>query len=560
MAVGRQATAAERAGPEGGSDVQRMEFEDGRAEILRRGLAGVCWVVVLAGLFLLSLRNYLLFHALTEVFSVSVAFAIFMIVWNSQRFMQSGYMLFLGIAYLFIGAFDLLHTLAYKGMGVFPAGGANLPTQLWIATRYLESLAFLIAPLFVRRRLRVNLAFLAYILVSCLLLLFIFRWRVFPVCFDAAAGLTAFKKISEYVIVGILLTSLIVLRRRAGEFDPRVLRWVSLSITLTVLSEIMFTLYAEPEATSNAVGHLFKLASFFVVYKALIEIGLREPYTVLYRDLKLRETDLEKARGELEGHVRQRTAQLSQTVSTLRDQVQARVMAEQRILADQHQLRALTGQLLDAEDKERREIATALHDSVGQILAFLKMELGELQRSALPEDVLETVGHLREQVNEAIKRTRSLTFEISPPELYTLGLEPALEELAQRFGREWRLDCRVYDSEEDKPLSEQLKTLLYRSVRELLINAAKHARARTIDVTLSRTDGCIQIVVEDDGVGFDPARLADESPHRAAGFGLFSIRERLTHMGGNVYIESAEGRGTRVTLLAPLSQGDVALQ
>jgi signal transduction histidine kinase len=468
-------------------------------------------------------------------------------------------MLFIGTAYLFIGGFDLLHTLAYKGMGVFPGRGTDLPTQLWIATRYMESLSFLVAPLFLQRRLRVGVVLPSYAVVSCVLLLSIFQWKVFPVCFDAESGLTACKKISEYVIIGILLVSLVLLRRKGGQFDRRVLLWVSLSIILTMASEFAFTLYVDPEGTLNTVGHLLKLASFYLIYKALIEIGLRKPYDFLYRDLKRRETDLEKARDELEARVRLRTTELSQTVEALQDEVQARMGAEQRILADQQQLRALTGQLLDAEDEERREIATALHDSVGQILAFLKMELGELQRSKLSKDALEAVERIREQVNEAITRTRTLTFEISPPELYALGLEPAIEELAHRFGRERQLECRVHDSEEDKPLSEQVKTLLYRSVRELLINTAKHAQAHTVEITLSRADACIQIVVEDDGVGFDPAQLADGVPQKTAGFGLFSIRERLTHMGGRLYIQAGDRRGTRVTLLAPLCQTDETL-
>ena len=543
------------------SDMVRWALEAERSgrSLLARSLTGVFYTAVLAGLYALSLYRFLLFHTVVELFTVSVAFAIFMIVWNSRRYVQNSYLLFIGMSYLFVGGFDLLHTLAYEGMGVFPAHDANLATQLWIGTRYLESMAFLIAPLMVRRRFRTNLVLSGYTLVSALMLLSIFSWKVFPVCFNTETGLTPFKNVSEYVIIGILGASLVALRRKAAALDPRVLRWISISIILTIASEFVFTLYASPEGPRNAVGHLLKLASFFLVYKALIEVGLREPYSVFYRDLKRRERELEHARDDLEERVRMRTAELSQTVETLRDEVEARLEAEQRIRADQEQLRDLTSQLLGAEDKERREIATALHDSVGQILAFLKMELGELQRSDLGEDVLAKLGRIRDQVNDAIQRTRSLTFEISPPELYTLGLESAVEELAERFGRERHLDCRVHDSEEDKPLSEQVKVLLYRSVRELLINAAKHAQAHTIDITVSRENGDIQIVVEDDGIGCDPSHLAGGSKRRAGGFGLYSIRERLTHMDGSVSIES-DGRGTRVTLLAPLCQAEGDLQ
>lgn len=648
---------------------------------IRRILLGlICWATVLGALYALSLRRFLLFHSVVEIASVSVAFAIFLIVWNSRKFVQNGYMLFLGVAFLFVGAFDLIHTLAYKGMGVFPDHGANLPTQLWIAARYAESLSFLIAPLFFRRRCSIVWVLLAYAALSCLVLLSIFSWGFFPVCYDDIGNrLTPFKEISEFIIIGILLGALLALVRNRRAFDSRVLKYISFSIVVTILSEFMFTRYTSPYEGTNAVGHLLKIVAFYFVYKALIEIGLREPYNLLYRELKQRQIDLQEAHDDLEARVRQRTAELSQTVETLRKEVQARIRteqelaaqsktleaffhysitplvildrrfnfirvnqayadscgraisefkghnhfefypdpdnqrifeeavrtkttyqalakpfrfadhpewgvtywdwtlvpilgtdgeveflvfslkdvtdakkAEEKILADQVQLRALTAQLLRVEDQERRAIAMELHDSVGQILAFIKIEMGELRRAQLPARLSQTVSHIREQVNEAIQQTRTLTFEISPPELYTLGLESALEELTQRFSQERQIECTMQDTDDPKPLSDQMKTLLYRSVRELLVNAAKHADARVVHVTVDRVDGDIRITVEDDGVGFDTSDLEDRSPHRTAGFGLFSIRERLTHMGGTVYIQSNRMKGTKVVLRAPL--------
>jgi PAS domain S-box-containing protein len=913
-------------------DERHMDQNDHHARASRRLVGWVCWIVVLSGLYLLSTRHYLLFHSIVEIATVAVAFAIFLIFWNSRRFVLTGYMLFLGVAYLFIGAFDLIHTLSYKGMGVFAGRGADLPTQLWIATRYMESLSFLVAPFFLRRQLRVTWVFSSYVVLSCLLLASIFFWKVFPVCFDDVQNrLTPFKEVSEFVIIGFLMVSLLVLLTRRAAFDGRVLKWISWSIVLTMLSELMFTRYTSPYEETNAIGHLLKLLSFYFVYKALIEIGLREPYELLYRELKQRQIDLQKARDDLEIRVQQRTAELSHTVGTLQEEVQARMHAEQRyrqsemkfrmlvervpvithvialdgtgatlyispqvepilgfasteytddphmwarrlhpddrarvlaemfrarepdtpfvleyrmltrdnqvlwfrdkvavvedpggkglcvqgvmydittekqmeqeltsqsktleaffrysitplvildrqfnfvsvnqayadscrrdisefkghnhfefypdpenqrifeeavrtkttyqvqakpfrfpdhpewgltywdwtlvpildasgeveslvfslkdvtvrrraelaliekeaylrtvvsnapiilfatdargkvtvlegsalaalkrerdeligtniceryrdvpdfvkqmrcvlagqdvvceaelapgrtfdvrcsplrdewgeiagimgvalditdakraeakILADQEQLRALTAQLLRVEDQERRAIATELHDSVGQILAFIKIEMGELRRAELPAHLTQSVNHIREQINEAIKQTRSLTFEISPPELYTLGLEPALEELTQRFSQERQIECTVQDSEDPKPLSDQMKTLLYRSVRELLVNAAKHAQASHVHVTVDRIDNDIRIAVEDNGIGFDTSRLQDRSPHGTSGFGLFSMRERLTHMGGGVYIQSGHTKGTKVVLRAPLENG-----
>src|SRR4030043_150037 len=106
-------------------------------------------VLVFLGLCLASLYNYLLFHSLAEIFSIVDAFGIFMVTWNSRRFLDNNYLLFIGIAYLFVGGLDLIHTLTYKGMGIFQGYGTNLATQLWGAARYTESLSLLIAPLFI---------------------------------------------------------------------------------------------------------------------------------------------------------------------------------------------------------------------------------------------------------------------------------------------------------------------------------------------------------------------------------------------------------------------------
>jgi PAS domain S-box-containing protein len=234
--------------------------------------------------------------------------------------------------------------------------------------------------------------------------------------------------------------------------------------------------------------------------------------------------------------------------------VTERKRAERRILDDQEQLRALTAELLKVEEAERRKIAGELHDSVGQILAFLKIELGDMQRSGLPKESVTTIRHLREQVERAIEQTRNLTFEMSPPELYTLGLVPALEELAHRFSDERGLPCSIDVGDDSYSLNDQVKILLYRSVRELLINAAKHARAQSVQIAINRAGDNIQIVIEDDGIGFDTSRLDRSRRMKTPGFGLFSISERLGQMGGKLEINSRKGKGTKITLTAPLEQ------
>ncbi len=223
---------------------------------------------------------------------------------------------------------------------------------------------------------------------------------------------------------------------------------------------------------------------------------------------------------------------------------------EREIIRNQKQLADLTEELLLTEERERRRIAVALHDSIGQSLAFSKRELG-LLRKELPEPLLEKLDRTKEQIDEAVQQTRSLTFELSPSTLYTFGLEAAIEELTEQFSRQEGFQCRLEVQDGDKPLSEQVKVLLYRATRELLINVSKHAAAQNVVIRIQRVNQSVRIEVEDDGKGFDANELESVAGKRLT-FGLFSLRERLTHSRGSFDIQSIPGDGTRITMQAPL--------
>jgi len=242
--------------------------------------------LILFGLYLSSLYSYLLFHSIAEIFSLIVAFGIFIVAWNSRRFLDNNYFILIGIAYLFVGHMDLAHTLAYPGMGVFPGFGTNEAAQLWIGARYVEGLSLLIAPLFIGRKLRPNFLLLGYGVVISFLWVSIFYWQNFPVCFVEGTGLTPFKKISEYVISVILLGSIFVMFLKRKEFDTSVLRLLYASIVVTIASELSFTLYEDPYGLPNLIGHFLKIISFYFMYKAIIETGLVKPYDLLFRNLK----------------------------------------------------------------------------------------------------------------------------------------------------------------------------------------------------------------------------------------------------------------------------------
>ena len=255
--------------------------------------------VALCGLYLTSRYDYLLFHSLAEIFSIVVGCSIFIVAWNSRQRLDNTFLLFLGTAYLFVSVIDLIHTLAYKGMGVFPGYDTNLPTQLWIAARYVQGLSLLVSPFFLRRRLNIYPVFAIYAVVTAGAVAAIFA-QVFPACYVEGIGLTLFKKISEYIISFIFLVSIALLLRKRAAFDQNVLRWLVASLALTVASEVAFTLYVSVYGLSNLFGHFFKLIAFYLLYVAIVEMGLEKPQRLLFKNLKQNEKALQKALKEVQ--------------------------------------------------------------------------------------------------------------------------------------------------------------------------------------------------------------------------------------------------------------------
>ena len=315
--------------------MERRSFVSGKPAVI------LIWTAVLSGLYLTSLYSYLLFHSLVETFSIVVAYGIFMLAWNARRLIDNNYLLFIGIAYLFVGNLEFAHTLAYRGMGIFHDTDANLPTQLWIATRYTQSLSLLVAPWFLRRNLKAGSVFVGYSVLMGLLFLSIFAWDIFPDCFVEGIGLTPFKKISEYIISLILLGSVVLLVRNRREFDPKVRQWLILSILLTIVAELAFTFYVSVYDLSNLAGHYFTLISFYLIYKAVIETGLVKPYSLLFRNLKQSEQMLQQANEALETKVEERTQELAVSNEGLQAEMVRRKRVEEELRESESQFRQL---------------------------------------------------------------------------------------------------------------------------------------------------------------------------------------------------------------------------
>ena len=171
----------------------------------------------------------------------------------------------------------------------------TVPIQLWIAARYLLSLSFIAACLFLHRRLNVQILAAVYATVVALIFSSIFVWNVFPICFIDGAGVTTFKTTSEFIICGILLASILLLIRRKAEFDQRVFWMLLGSLVVTITSELSFSNYMNLYGDANLIGHLLKLVSFYLFYRAFIAEGLKRPYDLIFRDLRRANFCIEQA-------------------------------------------------------------------------------------------------------------------------------------------------------------------------------------------------------------------------------------------------------------------------
>jgi len=293
---------------------------------------------VALALYLSSLYSYLLFHSLIEIVTIAVAFTLFILTWNARQYLANGYLRLLGFGYGFIALIDLLHTLAYKGMAVFPEFGANLPTQLWIAARYLQAVTLFVAPLFVARRVNDRAVLGVYAATVSVLVVMIFTGN-FPDCFIEGTGLTDFKIGSEYLISALLLVSLYLFHRKRDHFSGKVYRLVAASIVCTVISELSFTAYVSVYGLANLVGHFAKLTAFYLIYRAILVTGLKEPLDLIFRDLKRAEEALLRSQSTLEENVKERTGALDRSNRELRaigncNQVLVRAEDEQTLLSD----------------------------------------------------------------------------------------------------------------------------------------------------------------------------------------------------------------------------------
>jgi two-component system, NarL family, sensor histidine kinase UhpB len=232
----------------------------------------------------------------------------------------------------------------------------------------------------------------------------------------------------------------------------------------------------------------------------------------------------------------------------------ARGNAADRAACNSCTLPELNVQATLAEQRERQRLAMNLHDEVGQALAAARIHLQALREAQSGNggaDLSDRFDTVFELLDQAVARTRTLTSQLASPVLHELGLGPAVQWLTQEYHRLHRIPVTLHNDGSGERLDSERQLLLFESVRELLMNVVKHARAGRVQICITGGDDCLQVAVEDDGVGFEVSP-DHKCTSEASRFGLFSVQLRVKHLQGTFGVESAPGQGTKVLMTIPL--------
>lgn len=362
------------------------------------------FTILLLGTILTSFYSFLLFHCIAELYSIIIAAVIFVIAWTMRREIDNSFYIVLGISSLFIGMIDLIHTLAYKGMNIFIGYDANLPTQLWIAARYLQAFSILFASLVVNKKLNHHYTLiLGYSIITSVLIILSFL-RIFPDCYVEGSGLTTFKIVSEYIIIFIIFIAILKLYKIKDEFEKTIFYLIIGSLLTTIFAELAFTFYVSVYGLSNLIGHIFKIITFYLIYKAIIQIGLREPENLLFRKLNISEKKYRKAYDSANFYKDLFVHDISNIFQTIHSSVELVSMV-----------------LSKPEDlKKLNERMGLMKDSVGRGMKLISnvRKLSLLEDSEIPIHPTELCFVLNESIKflHKIFHDKDIILQVDPPE------------------------------------------------------------------------------------------------------------------------------------------------
>jgi signal transduction histidine kinase len=463
--------------------------------------AGILVVAVGFALWYASTHSYLLFHSITEVFSIVIAASVFMISWNSRAYPEARPFVILGIGFLFVAFIDLFHTLSYRGMGVLP-NGQDYATKLWVAGRAVQVTATVAFALLLRLRREVPSATLFgfFAAMTTVLLLSIFVWEVFPLCLVEGRGVTPFKVAAEYVFCALLAVAIALVIGERETLAPRVRTLLVLSFGATIFSEMVFTLYASAYGTQNLIGHYLKIAACIFAYQALFSAEVRKRIAV----------------------------------------IEALERANEALARTERELRKANA----SKDKFFSIIAHDLRNPIGGLLTLSEL-LAKKFDAMEPQKVREFCRLIYDGTRQGSELLESL-------------LQWARSQTGRQ--KEIRVLCDVPD--EVKAFADE--NMVFTILRNLLSNAVKFTpRGGCIGISARAVGECVDLSVADTGVGMSPEDLEKlfridvhftckgTANEHGNGLGLIVCSEFAEQNRGSISVNSRPGEGTTFTLRLP---------
>jgi signal transduction histidine kinase len=482
---------------------------------------------VFTALYAVSYANYLLFHGLAELFSIVIAGGVFLFAWNTRSMDETSGLANLGIAYLFIAFLDLMHTLSYAGMTIFPDYD-YYANQIWVVARGIEATALFLfaAGIGKKQSNRYAVAFVAYGAITAIGTYLVYVAKVFPVCFVPGEGQTTFKLVAELAIIAALVVTVVLLRSNRSRIDVRVYRVMMASTVLTILGEIAFTVYISNYGISNMVGHFAKIASFYLIYKAIIETGLRSPMVLLFDRLKKRERELEEANAA-------KARLFSIIAHDLKGPIGA-VASFTEILYEEFP--SLT-------PEEQRQVLTDMHNSAARSLKLLE----ELMIWA---------------------RNQTGGIEVRPTQVAVSSVIADSVDAIASAARQKAVELRTGETEGVLVWTD--RSMLTTVLRNLLSNSVKFTpRGGSVSIDAAATgNGRTIVTVVDTGVGIPESirenlfrvdkhtSMMGTENEQGTGFGLILCKELVEKNRGTIDIGSEVDRGTTVRLSLPTEPPD----
>jgi len=408
-------------------------------------------------------------------------------------------------------------------------------------------------------------------LLSCALTAFLHDYFVFEPAWEFSFGLEEIVPLLVFLAVAIMISSMNSSLARAEELAREQQQW--LEVTLSSIGDAVIatdshgcvtfindaaqsvTHCNRQDAKGKPIHDIFSLSGLKPAHDA------EDPINCILTDcvtLSLPSgASLKASNGAvipIEGNaapIKDAHGRVIGVVLVFRD-VTEREKDRGKILEYQQSLRSMASEVSLAEERERRTIANGLHDRIGQSLAFARISLGTLRANLSEPAAAGHIDGISNVLKQVVAEVRSLTFELSPPILYEFGLDAALEWLTQNVAKQHQFECAFRSDGVKKSLSQETSILLFQAARELLTNVVKHAHASQATVSVIKEENQVCVTVGDDGTGFEFTKaLLDTEKTKC--FGLFSIRERVNHLGGTFSIDSALGHGTRVSISLPIA-------